>query len=75
MFPTVSDGNINITSKESIEKTELNVYDLSGKILYSDILNLSFENTSIDLSGLQSGLYILKFSKNNMKYTHKIVIR
>ena len=75
MFPTVSDGNINITSKESIEKTELNVYDLSGKIVYSDILNLSFKNTSIDLSGLQPGLYILKFSKDNMKYTHKIVIR
>jgi hypothetical protein len=75
VFPTVSDGNINITSKESIEKTELNVYDLSGKIVYSDILNLSFKNTSIDLSGLQPGLYILKFSMDNMKYTHKIVIR
>lgn len=75
VFPTVSDGNINITSKERIEKTELNVYDMSGKMVYSDILNLSFKNTSIDLSGLQSGIYILKLSKDNIKYTNKIVIR
>ena len=75
VFPTVSNGTINIVSKDHIEKMIFNIYDMTGKKVYSDILNLSYKNTPIDISNLQPGLYLLRFSKNNTNYTHKIVIR
>lgn len=75
VFPTVSSGIINIISKEHIEKVKFNIYDITGKKVYSDILNLYYRNTPIDISNLKSGFYILRFSKDNTNYTHKIVIR
>lgn len=75
VFPTVSSGIINIISKEHIEKVKFNIYDMTGKKVYSDILNLYYRNTPIDISNLKSGFYILRFSKDNTNYTHKIVIR
>lgn len=75
IYPTVSDGNIKIISQDFIEKAQLNVYTITGKRVYSDALDLSRTESSLNLSGLQSGLYLLKFSKDNIETTHKIMIK
>ncbi|WP_298495251.1 PA domain-containing protein [uncultured Algibacter sp.] len=75
IYPTVSNGNIKIVSKDYIEKAKLNVYNISGKRVYSDELNLSNNETSLNLTSLQSGLYLMKFSKDNIETTHKILIK
>lgn len=75
IYPTVSDGNIKIISEDFIEEAQLNVYSITGKRVYSDALDLSKTESSINLSDLQSGIYLLKFSKDNIETTHKIVIK
>lgn len=75
IYPTASNGNIKVVSKEYIDNAKLNVYNMSGKRVYSDDLDLSETETSINLTNLQSGLYLMKFSKDNIETTHKIIIK
>lgn len=75
IYPTVSNGNINIISNDYIENTKLNVYSITGKNVYSGNLDLSRTESKLDLTGLQSGLYLMKFSKDNIETTHKIMIK
>ncbi|MEP3837980.1 MAG: PA domain-containing protein [Algibacter sp.] len=75
IYPTVSNGDINIISNEYIDNTTLNVYNISGRKVYSENLNLSNTERKIDLTNLQSGMYLMKFSKDNIETTHKIMIK
>lgn len=75
IYPTVSKGNVNIVSKDYIENAKLSVYSISGKRVYSSNLNLSKTESKLNLTGLQSGLYLMKFSKDNIETTHKIMIK
>lgn len=75
IYPTASNGNINIVSNDYIEGAKLTVYSISGKKVFSDKLNLSKTESQLDLTSLQSGIYLMKFSKGNIESTHKILIK
>ncbi|MGB5417734.1 T9SS type A sorting domain-containing protein, partial [Algibacter sp.] len=75
IYPTVSNGHIKIVSNDYIENAKLNVFSITGKRVYSGNLDLSKTESQLDLTGLQSGLYLMKFSKDNITTTHKIMIK
>jgi len=63
-----------ISLKTNIQTSELNVsiYDVSGKEIISE---QNFEtSSSIDISGLKNGIYIVKLSSENITITKKLVI-
>jgi hypothetical protein len=74
IFPTISNGEISITSDEAFENTALNVYNIAGQLVHNKLLNLSERKTSLDLSHLKAGIYFIKTSIKNQKISHKIVI-
>jgi hypothetical protein len=74
VFPTVSNGEVFITSVHNIEKTELSIFNLTGQRVYSETLNISSEKTIINLTSLKSGIYFIKIGKEDMKISHKIII-
>ncbi|MBV5343992.1 T9SS type A sorting domain-containing protein, partial [bacterium] len=62
--------NFSINMPDGVSK--LDIFDLTGKIIYhNDFLNQKSE--VIDLSGKQSGLYILKLIGNQINYQEKII--
>lgn len=65
---SVSNGNINIISKEPIDSIAL--FDISGKLFANKQLN----NTDVSFSGLSKGIYIAKFKIASTTSSRKIAV-
>ena len=70
MYPNPSEGIFNISTQNTLN---LEVYDITGKLVYtqSQVQN----DSRIDLSFLNSGMYIAKVMDNNNSHSQKIVIK
>lgn len=68
VFPNPTSSFINIKSKLPISKIE--IFDLLGK----NILTSRAQN-QIDISNLQSGIYLIKFSSDIGSSTKKIIVQ
>jgi hypothetical protein len=64
--PLSNDGILNIQSR--FENYFVEVYDQTGRLVTN-----SFENGQIDLSNVNRGLYIIRFTAQNKYYTYKII--
>ena len=73
IYPNPSKGIFNI-ALGTIEPTAIEVYDLTGKIVYSkkEITVANFE-TKIDLSNVSSGIYFVKIMNNDQATVKRIV--
>lgn len=64
IYPNPAKTNINITlSNKNVESTFLYIYDILGKLRKTQ--HLVTNNSTIDISNLNSGTYIIKISDNN----------
>lgn len=70
VYPNPTNGVININICESGDY-EWEISDLSGKVVKNGTID---ESSVIDVSGFNSGMYILKIRGNNMSDTRKILI-
>ena len=50
----------------------ITIYNLTGQLVYSET-NANNKNKTIDLSRLNSGIYLLNISNNNNSYTYRII--
>lgn len=76
-FPNPSKGifNLKFDSEEAAD-TKINIYDISGKEIYTKSLD-NFEGTfdeDIDISNSEGGTYILEIVKDNKRYNKKVII-
>ncbi len=67
--PTAT-GFVNITSTNA-DAMSVVVYDILGK----QIINESLTNNRLNVSALNTGIYVLKISQNNATVTKKLVIK
>ncbi|MCF6349734.1 MAG: T9SS type A sorting domain-containing protein [Flavobacteriaceae bacterium] len=72
IYPTVSNGDFTITST-TISKTNLQVFDMNGRRVYQKELNINGK-TNISLS-LNKGVYFANFIGDNLRESHKIIIK
>ncbi|MCX7547002.1 DUF6130 family protein [Xanthomarina sp. F1114] len=66
----VSNGFVNISSKTN-EVIQVTVFDILGK----QVLNSTVNNNKLNVSTLNTGVYILKISQNGQSTTKKLVIK
>lgn len=64
LFPNPTFGEVNIFPTHSININNINVVDLSGRVVFNIVLD-SQEVTRFDLSHLQSGVYIIKIDTSS----------
>jgi hypothetical protein len=69
IFPNPSDGNFKIAGAKN---ARLRIYTMSGKLIYSRILNEDITDIS---SKLESGAYILKTEENGKVTSSKLFIK
>lgn len=70
VYPNPSTGIFNIFTSEIVK---VNIIDISGKTVYkADALN---NNAVINLSSLQSGIYLMNVSGENINKTEKLIIK
>ncbi|MEZ4855050.1 MAG: T9SS type A sorting domain-containing protein [Gelidibacter sp.] len=65
-----STGFVNISSSNS-ENISVAVFDILGK----QVINKTISNNRLNVSALNSGIYIMKISQNNATVTKKLVIK
>jgi len=56
---------------EADDKSEIKIMDISGKILYRETLNNSKQR--INVSHLNTGVYIISVTNKNLVYTQKLI--
>lgn len=69
--PNPSNGKIIISTGEWAENTRLDVYNVTGKLIYSTIV---VSNKAIDLSFLAEGMYLLKLNNGKETISNRIII-
>ncbi|MGV3461331.1 MAG: T9SS type A sorting domain-containing protein [Flavobacterium sp.] len=71
LYPNPLSGNVlNVTSNSSADKT-IAVYDVLGK----NVLNATVTNETVNVSGLTSGVYIVKITEEGKTATRKLVVK
>lgn len=71
MYPNPTSSKIFITSKEYISSYE--VYNTLGQKVKEGRFNAVLEQEELDLTALQSGLYILNFKGEKITKTIRII--
>jgi hypothetical protein len=75
VYPTINDGNVTITSSKYFGPTQLELFDLTGKKVYSNSILIDNAAQKLSFGNLTTGNYILKLSGNGFEGTKKIVIQ
>ena len=71
LYPNPTDGVFVIELEEN-SKYDVTVIDILGKTVYTSSINNM--NTTIDLSGLDKGVYTVELKDENSKYTEKLIV-
>lgn len=70
--PNPSNGIFSIKTDLDIKDSKIEVYDILGKLVYSELVNIPSNLLTLDLSNLTTGLYIIKIP--NINFSHKVQI-
>ena len=70
VFPNPTSGIVQINTEETVA---VSIIDITGKVVYNS--NTVTKLTSIDLTGLQKGIYIAKIIGDNTITTEKIILK
>jgi subtilisin-like proprotein convertase family protein len=73
VYPNPTSGLINIVLPSLTEKTTIRVYDLQGRMVYTQETN-QVEN-AIGLEGIQDGIYLVQIDNTAGSITKKIVLK
>jgi len=68
-FPNPTTGEINL--KLSGEQSKVNIYDLSGKLLFN--MQTSNLTEKIDINKFKNGVYVLEVVQNNERKAYKLI--
>jgi hypothetical protein len=70
-YPNPASDYMNINIREKVDKCDLSIYDVFGKLLKT--IEIYNNNEIIDLSGFPGGVYFLKLQAGNTVYNKKII--
>jgi hypothetical protein len=68
----VTNGKIYITSK-NISSKEITIYDVLGKLVLQTTLNTN--SKEVNVSALNSGVYIIKIKEGDATATRKLIVK
>lgn len=75
VYPNPSQGIVILDMGEaSTQATHIRVIDMTGKLVYSQNTLVSGKHQTLNLSGLQQGIYLLSVQQGDAQFSTKIVI-
>lgn len=73
VYPNPSNGMVNVRINKFVGKVNFQIVDLNGRIVYDQTdENFNIEK-ALNLSGFQSGVYILKIVGDNLNFSQKLI--
>lgn len=75
IFPTVSNGEVNITSDIAIENSTIEVFGMNGlKVFEKEMSVIDESRQNLSLGNLYQGIYLVKIKSQGLTKTQRIVI-
>ena len=74
VYPTVSNGNLMISSNSEVREGNISIFDINGRNVHSSKVNFNNSVEQPITLNVTSGMYIVKFTSNELQSTHKIII-
>jgi hypothetical protein len=71
--PNPSNGVFNININEYSGKVIIQVVDLNGRMVYTSTNEMFNSEKAIDLKTIESGIYVLRISGEDLNYSQKII--
>ncbi len=71
--PNPSNGVFNININEYSGKVTIQVVDLNGRMVYTSTNEMFNSEKAIDLKTIESGIYVLRISGEDLNYSQKII--
>jgi hypothetical protein len=77
VYPNPGSGifNVNFNGNKFFAESTLEVYDISGQLIFKERIKDPKSDTIIDLSGRQRGVYLLVIRHGEIEYSSKIIIQ
>ncbi|MEC4047897.1 T9SS-dependent M36 family metallopeptidase [Flavobacterium sp. SUN046] len=73
VYPNPTNGSLNLRINNYVGKVSIQIIDINGRLV-NDIKNEDFNiEKTLNLNALQTGVYILKVSGDNINFTQKII--
>ena len=72
LYPNPSSGYVKIISSDLSETAKINVFDVLGKLTFSDLTN-DINNYTLDVSNLKSGIYFITISTKTKSSSNKFI--
>jgi hypothetical protein len=75
IYPTISKGNFTVFAQNTLGKSKLSIFDLTGKEVYQSAINFEANQKHEVSVNLNTGVYIVNIiDENNKKSSNKIII-
>ncbi|HZW77656.1 MAG TPA: T9SS-dependent M36 family metallopeptidase [Flavobacteriaceae bacterium] len=74
IYPNPAEGIVNIQTRFEVSGAEINIYDMNGRKVLNTTLNLHGDS-SIDISNLAAGLYMVNIEGGGFSQTTKLVVQ
>jgi len=72
----VKNGELQINSIENIEKAQLSIYNIEGKLIENKSISLINSANSIAINPISNaGIYIISITGNGIDYNQKVVVK
>lgn len=72
LYPNPNDGDFTITTKTYL--TKVNVYTITGAFVKTIEVEENSENVEVNISGLESGVYLLELQNDIEKFWKKVIV-
>jgi hypothetical protein len=73
IYPNPANTVVNIDGLSDIGNANLKIYDLNGRLLMNNALDMSNDHT-IDISQFERGIYILKIESTRVHFSKKLIV-
>ncbi|MES2812449.1 MAG: PA domain-containing protein [Bacteroidota bacterium] len=74
VYPTVSKGNVTIASEKVYGKTNVELFDITGKKVYANTISINSDAQQVNFGTLSAGNYVLKLKGEGFEGTQKLII-
>ena len=74
LYPNPAKNSINLEITENVTIKKIEIYDITGRKLYSEIFTNNFKNKSMNISKLATGKYFMHLQTNSGLYIKQFLV-
>ncbi|MBP1629307.1 MAG: flavobacterium repeat protein [Bacteroidetes bacterium] len=75
LYPNPTNGKAKLSIQRLNDKAQVNIFDLTGRVLKTYTIDTNQKELEIDLSGYAKGVYNISINNNNTNISKKLIIQ